>query len=563
MHLYNTQYEIKRSIKPLIYSQVINPRIANVDPLTTDYFRWDRIHPHFTTIRVMPLHSTTNNMNSPTTHSESDSSDGELYEEKIDYSTLSNVDPDTNLATNSHQLDCQYYTENTFNTKFPPSDKFSIFHVNMRSIPNNLDKLIYYLEGIQHTFNIIAISETWLQEHNKTLYNIRGYNHEYVIRTNRVGGGVSLFIHSSLNYKVRTDLTLSLEDVNILFIEIPKSEHKTKRKILLGLCYRPPNVNQLEFLDQFDVLLAKIHKEAAYTYITGDTNFNTLNLSPSKNSPANEYHNMFLSYSFQSLIDKATREQNGSSTLIDHYYTDIPQSYQNCKTAILKADIADHYSIICITDHIANTNKNVTILKRNVCNKNKATFRKKIKLQSWQYIYNMNNIQTAFTYFQKQFTYMFEESFPEIHLNITYKNRLPWMTKGLRESIAHKHRLRDTYQKTPSEENKKIYKSYHNKLTSLMRTSERNYYEQQLDLNKQDLKKSWKVIKEIINRTDNTKDSQMEYLVNNKLTNDNDLIVNAFNDYFIEIVPKLATDVTSDMDYIANISNSIFIPYTT
>ena len=39
-----------------------------------------------------------------------------------------------------------------------------------------------------------------------------------------------------------------------------------------------------------------------------------------------------------------------SSTLIDHMYTNIPQCYAMCKTAILKAKLADHYSITCVTN---------------------------------------------------------------------------------------------------------------------------------------------------------------------------------------------------------------------
>ena len=223
--------------------------------------------------------------------------------------------------------------------------------MNIRSVPHNFDKLRYYLDELDHKFSIIALSETWLNEYTKTTYNIIGYKHESVFRNNRMGGGVSLFITNTINYKVREDLTIDLVDVNILFIEIPKSEFKTNHNILIAVCYRAPHVRGIEFIEKLDALLDKLDKEKTYSYFIGDMNINTLNLSPASSCIASDYHNLFLSYSFQSLIDKPTREHGNSSTLIDHIYTNTPQSLNVCVSCILKASLADHYSIVCITNY--------------------------------------------------------------------------------------------------------------------------------------------------------------------------------------------------------------------
>ena len=110
---------------------------------------------------------------------------------------------------------------------------FSMYHVDIRCIPPNLIKLQYYIEELSYNLSIIAISESWLQEFNKTLFNLKGYIHEYVLREHRTGGGVSLFIARSLNNKVQNDLFIDLLDINTLVIGI----HKTEQSLILYLIY--------------------------------------------------------------------------------------------------------------------------------------------------------------------------------------------------------------------------------------------------------------------------------------------------------------------------------------
>ena len=64
--------------------------------------------------------------------------------------------------------------------------------------------------------------------------------------------------------------TINIVDINILFIELAKSEFNT------NVCYKPPHVKAVDFLEQF-VLLATLHREKVDLYFTGDMNFNNNN----------------------------------------------------------------------------------------------------------------------------------------------------------------------------------------------------------------------------------------------------------------------------------------------
>ena len=60
--------------------------------------------------------------------------------------------------------------------------------------------------------------------------------------------------------------------------------------------------------------------------------------------------------------------------------------------------------------------------------------------------------------------------------------------------------LQNRFENNPTEEYKLLYKRNRNLLTTLMRNTERLYHENQLELNKHDLRKSWKLMKEIIRK---------------------------------------------------------------
>ena len=130
------------------------------------------------------------------------------------------------------------------------------------------------------------------------------------------------------------------------------------------------------------------------------------------------------------MIDKPTREHGNSSTLIDHIYTNTPQSLNVCVSCILKASLADHYSIVCITNYTTHANKTGTACKRDFSKKNMSKLKKKLKTQSWTHLYKIPEANSALTYFQRQFIYMFEECFPEVSYNIKYENRLPFIQRS-------------------------------------------------------------------------------------------------------------------------------------
>ena len=74
--------------------------------------------------------------------------------------------------------DCKYHSANEFNTcNSNPLclPGVSFIHLNARSLNSNFRQIEDYLKSLDYTFDVIAVSETWMS-HNSNNFNIPGYD---------------------------------------------------------------------------------------------------------------------------------------------------------------------------------------------------------------------------------------------------------------------------------------------------------------------------------------------------------------------------------------------------
>ena len=112
-----------------------------------------------------------------------------------------------------------------------------------------------------------------------------------------------------------------------------------------------------------------------------------------------------------------------------------------------------------------------------------------------------------------------------------------------------------------------FYKRYRNKLNQLLRSAERKHYHDLLNEYKSNIKKSWQVIKSIINKRKYTPISN-KFKDNDKIISDGNIIANKFNNFFINVGKTLAKAIPGSnkipLDYITNgnINKFYFSPVT-
>jgi len=100
-------------------------------------------------------------------------------------------------------LNFDYFTPDSFNAKIAGRDngiKFSIFHLNIRSLNKNNEELCQFMSTIHHEFDLIVLSEIW--SFNASLYNnlFPGYNFHYDLPSATSVGGVGIYVRNSLSY---------------------------------------------------------------------------------------------------------------------------------------------------------------------------------------------------------------------------------------------------------------------------------------------------------------------------------------------------------------------------
>ena len=97
---------------------------------------------------------------------------------RTDQSALNNIYPDINyLSTNIKSINTQYYDDQQFRDKFKSNKNMSMFHSNIRSIPEHVIELTSYFHSLNIDFKIIGISKTWLEPFH-TNYIIPNYTIE-------------------------------------------------------------------------------------------------------------------------------------------------------------------------------------------------------------------------------------------------------------------------------------------------------------------------------------------------------------------------------------------------
>ena len=115
------------------------------------------------------------------------------YDSYFDYNVgdmNAEVDPDSNFLAEIDKS-CDYYTNAEFNTKIKCSDKFSLIHLNCRSIKANFKDMQTFIDTLQIKFDIIAVSETWLSDTDDLNdFLLPNYELVNVNKKNKRGGGV-------------------------------------------------------------------------------------------------------------------------------------------------------------------------------------------------------------------------------------------------------------------------------------------------------------------------------------------------------------------------------------
>ena len=490
-----------------------------------------------------------------------------------DHQVFADIDPDVNFinSLSLYQNSCEYHLESSFNDllrkREPCKIGFSLCHLNIRSMKKNVIKFETFLEVLNHDFTIIGLTETWLHDQDCNLYVPKGYHIAENHRESRNGGGVAVCVKDCIPFTKRNDLSIFNCDIESVFVEIDKDQVGASKNIVIGTIYRPPGNDLGVFNTEISDLLDILKKENKLLYIMGDYNINLLNSD--SHHPTGEFLDILYSNMLFPLITRPTRVTANSATLIDNIFTNNFYGDNWSAQGVLVTDISDHYPVFHLSGQYVTYTADDYFIMRRYNARNKEEFCTALAHMDWQEVCNLSDTQEAFNTFHNKLLQMHDKHFPKMKIKKGYSNRKPWLSEALRNSIKFKNKLYYVYQKTPSVKNEITYKNYKNTLNKLLKRAEKQHYHDLLIKHKDNIRKSWSVIKSIIQKNKWSTCQSKFKLSDGTISDDKQLISTKFNDFFVNIGPTLASKIPnvdkSPLFFMCNrVAETIFLsPVTT
>ena len=135
-------------------------------------------------------------------------------------------------------------------------------------------------------------------------------------------------------------------------------------------------------------------------------------------------------------------------------------------------------------------------------------------------------------------------------------NRIPYVNSDVKEMIRQRDYLRAKANKTGSNILRQAYCHLRNKVNYTLKQTEENYYTNKIEENKDNLKKTWQILREAMGQ--GRKMSPVDKVIVDGITvTDKEQIPDIFNDHFVSVGSKIADNIPA-----IDLSPTVNIPKT-
>ena len=384
------------------------------------------------------------------------------------------------------RTNCKYFSPTNVHEFGKIDQNLSILHVNARSLLSDTKfeefKTMLFRTG--KIWDMICVSETWLQNGTEHMRCLNGYKCFFENRLDQTGGGVAIYINE-LKIKNAYQLERHISCTQALFVEVSLNNSVS---LIIGQVYRPPNLDSTRFVDELENAIESLCCTNKPIFICGDFNFDLFKTN--ENGPVQEFFNTFSSSGFWPLISKATRVSNQCLSLLDNIYCNDLSLVK--KSGLLIDDTTDHFPVFTHLNLSPICQQKSEFLSR-------FDFKKisEFKDHLSSALTNFENItdpelasRTLINAYQsgiRKFSRYFKPNRKDYPLKA-------WITLAILSSINKRCKLFTIKQKFPTEDNKIRYTRYRNVLNSVIRAAKKDYIESQLDLNKNNSRRMWEIL---------------------------------------------------------------------
>ena len=454
--------------------------------------------------------------------------------------------PDDDLDE-PRSINCEYYDADQPLPKLDNNRNFSLFHINIASLGKHKDEFEDLLSILDQKFDVMGITETKIKKDCVPIFDlsIDGYNCFHT-PTESEKGGALLYIKDQHNCKIREDLNKEIYKpgkLESIFIEII---NKNKKNIIIGCVYRHPSMDIDDFnSNHLEQTLEKISNENKDVFLLGDWNIDLMKTDEDKH--IREFYDIITTNLMVPHIVLPTRLTSNSKTLIDNIFSNAI-NFDKGISGNITASISDHLpQFLIIPKENYQPPKKHNIFKRDVKNFDKETFVAEIINTNWNTVLSIEkgDPNYSFEMFNSKINQLLDKYVPLKKVTKKdFKHQLkPWVTSGICKSIKRRDKLLQKFIKAKDAEIKNElhlrYKTLRNQIVSLIRTSKKQHFQQYFTENSNNIRKTWKGIKNIINVRSSTLGQPTSMKIGKEISTDPSKIAEGFNEFFSSIAKNL------------------------
>ena len=404
-----------------------------------------------------------------------------------------------------------------------------------------------------------TLSETWLNNQlpDNLLY-VPGYNlfrwDRSYKRANKqsitTGGGLAIYIKADY---VTTDTEVKKQNLSNCNIETQwlfiKKEY-VKKTLVINL-YRPPNGNTKDFLDAFQSQLQRLQDYPnTDVFILGDFN---IDLKNTTDPNGKRLLNICKVYGLEQFIKNVTRHGNTKNSTIDLIFTN---SKYIANSGVLNLNLSDHEMVFISKKRRKDPKIQTSFRGRSYRYYNKNDFQQSLVNLDWSDYFSSTSSDKAWELLEKKIKLVLDRSCPIRNFRIN-KVKENWLPNEVLEQIKDKDYFLSKAKITNDPDDWRIARMLRNRVINLTRYAKADYIKSNLEIHKDDPKKYWKIIKDIL--PDGQKNKKLIALKDDTDSSiDHDKTAAFINKFFVSIGPKLAESFDKEWIYHGPTFNQVF-----
>ena len=478
-------------------------------------------------------------------------------------SGFADVDPDENLLNEAFsalnvEQQSNYFSIDKFNSFFQPSNsQLLLLNYNIRSFRSNSLSFSAMLDSLNICPDVLVLTETWITEDRLEVSRLASFDDHHVVRREGRSGGVSVYCASHYTSEKISELCVSDADIECCVVCLTAGDMYL---YIIGV-YRPNSGSSLNFCNKLAYVINNRVLHNKHVILAGDFNIDLIN-SEGRNN-VDSLITELNSSCYSPLITKPTRfpsgYQRGSPTCLDQIWINILGYNQS---GVLLFDDTDHcpsFAFVLNRSRENETNK-ISVNFRDLSEDSVQKFISRVNDFPW--LLDNLDVNELTERFIEQINVLYHECF-QLKTKLLSVKRLksPWLTKDILMLIKYRSKIFKSFKLgfVTAEENKRI----RNFVTGKIRDAKRGYYNNAFARNMNDVKKTWSLVRNILNVKAKSNVIR-KIVVDGLVVTDEKEIANHFNNYFCNVASDLAAQIpdatVSPEQYIRiNQPNSFYI----